>query len=686
MVDMLGGDADVWMSPAAQRTAKLLEGLTEQQRASVEHRGSPLVILAGAGTGKTTALTRRIAHIITTGDARPEQILAVTFTNKAARELEKRIKRLLDDELSGLTVGTFHAVCARILRDNAELFGVSKDYTIMDADDQKRLVKRLGKARYGKDGTAKELVDEVMGLIENVRGNPDEGLDILLRAPQDTRNIYEDYQEAKKADGILDFTDLLSIVTEAFREGWVDPTQIAGKWTHILVDEYQDTNGLQFEWLQHVVGDKPDLAVVGDDDQVLYSWRGARIENMLSFQDKFPGTKLIRLEENFRSTGLILKAANGLIARNKKRLGKTLVTKDVPGKPIQVRWFVNAEMEARWIVDEIKTYLADGTDPTEIAILSRASHALNIVEQQLTWAGIPFVLSGGKRFQDKAEIRDAMAYLRLAANPNDTTAFDRVVNTPKRGMGEASIKKIIDATERARKSKIPLSLLDIADNFARSRALPGDVPGQLLDFVEAIRKANTAFWRGADASQLLDLVLEVSGYRAAMATALAEAKSHSEGNLAESLQVRTDNLADLIKLGQGMTPIQLVEHLGLSEDGRSRNATGVWVGTIHAAKGLEWPVVFGVAWEENVLPSWQALQEEGEIKNELVAEERRCAYVEITRARKHLTLTATGERFAKPATRSRFLNDLPPGTFVKYDMQPPEQHEDDQPARRSNAA
>jgi DNA helicase-2/ATP-dependent DNA helicase PcrA len=664
-----------WRSPASERAQALLENLTDPQRESVLHRGSPLVILAGAGTGKTTALTRRIGHIIASGDGRPEDILAVTFTNKAARELEKRLKKLLDDDLYGLTVGTFHAVCARMLRENAALFGVSQDYVIMDSDDQKRLVKRLVKARFGKldKEELKTLTDEIMDLVENVRGNPSESAEILGKSSDEARNVYYDYEQTKREDGVLDFTDLLSIVTEAFRHGTVDPQMIAGRWKHILVDEYQDTNGLQFEWLQHIVGDKPDLAVVGDDDQVLYSWRGARIDNILTFHEKFENTKVIRLEQNFRSTGLILDAANGLIAKNKKRLGKTLFTTDERGQPIHLRYFVNAELEAQWIVAEIRAAIASGVAPTDIAVLSRASHALNLVEQKLTWAGVPYVLSGGKRFQDKAEVRDAMAYLRLAANPDDSSSFERVVNTPKRGMGDVNVKRIIDAAETARKNKLPLSLMDVADNFARSRALPGDVPAKLLSFVDAVRKANTSFWRGAKASELLEYVLKESGYTDAMAQLLAEAKSTGDATLADSLQVRSDNIADLLKIGVDMEPLQLVEHLGLSEDGRSKNATGVWVGTIHAAKGLEWPMVIGVAWEDNVLPSWQALSE----GPDLIAEERRCAYVQITRARRQMTITTTGERFQKPAIASRFLSELPAGAVVRFDMQPPEERHED---------
>lgn len=665
------GDDQEWRSPASERALELLEGLTEPQKESVLHRGAPLVILAGAGTGKTTALTRRIGHIIASGDARPEEILAVTFTNKAARELEKRLKKLMDDDLYGLSVGTFHAICARMLRDNAALFGVSQDFVIMDSDDQKRMVKRLLKARYGKmdKDDVKVLSEEIMDLVEHVRDNPSEAREMLLRASDEARNVYADYEDTKKHDGVLDFTDLLSIVTHAFRDGIVDAQEVAGRWKHILVDEYQDTNGLQFEWLQHIVGNKPDLAVVGDDDQVLYSWRGARIDNILTFHEKFENTKVIRLEQNFRSTGLILEAANGLIAKNKRRLGKTLFTDDVKGQPIHVRYFVNAELEAQWVAAEIKAAIEGGMAPTDIAILSRASHALNLIEQKLTWAGIQYVMSGGKRFQDKAEVRDAVAYLRLASNPEDSTSFERIVNTPKRGMGDTTVKRIIDGADAARKAHLPLTLMDIAEGFAHSKALPGEGPAKLLSFVEAMRKANVAFWRGATATELLKLVMHESGYMAAMEEALEEAKSSGDGTSAEKLEERLNNIADLYKIGVDKNPLELIEHLGLTEDGRSRNATGVWVGTIHAAKGLEWPMVIAIAWEDNVLPSWQALSEKGE----MLAEERRCAYVEITRARKFLTITTTGERFQKPAERSRFLSELPPGTYSRFDMQPPDQ-------------
>lgn len=669
--DPFSTEKDEWTSPASARAQEMIEGLTPEQRESVLHRGTPLVILAGAGTGKTTALTRRIGHIIANGDGSPQEILAVTFTNKAARELQRRLKKLLDDDLHGLTVGTFHAVCARMLRDHYALFGVDPDFSVMDADDQTRLVKRLIKSRHGKlDREAlKAVTNEALDLIEDARNNPEESIALLSRASDDSRALYYDYDAAKRQDGVLDFTDLLSIVTESFRHGMVDPELVAGQWRHILVDEYQDTNGLQFEWLQHIVGNKPDLAVVGDDDQVLYTWRGARIDNILTFADKFPGTKIIRLEQNFRSTGLILDAANGLIAHNKRRLGKTLFTLDEPGKPLHIRYFQNAEYEARWVAEEVKAAIASGTKPTEIAILSRASHALNIIEQKLTWAGIPYVLSGGKRFQDKAEVRDAMAYLRLASNPNDSTSFERVVNTPKRGVGDVAVKRIIDGSDAARKAGIPFSLIDIADNFAHSRALPGDTPAKLLAFVEAVRAANVSFWRGATASDLLEQILADSGYTEAMANAHAEAKANGDSTMTESLQERMSNIADLLTLGKEMHPIELVEHLGLAEDGRSRNATGVWLGTIHAAKGLEWKNVIGVAWEDNVLPSWQALAEKGE----MLAEERRCAYVEITRARERLTLTWTGERFQKPAERSRFLDNIPKGTFEAFDMQPPDE-------------
>ena len=663
-------DESDFVSPADQRKAKLLEGLTPEQLQSVEHRGTPLVILAGAGTGKTTALTRRIGHIIASGDARPDEILAVTFTNKAARELETRLKRLLDDDLTGLAVGTFHSICARILRDNYALFDIKQDYVILDSDDQKRLVKRLAKEVYQQKVEA-EVISELMDYLEHVRGNPDRKEEAIKRAEPAFQEIYHRYQAAKEADGVLDFTDLIAIVTEAFHEGRVNPQEIAGHWKHILVDEYQDTNGLQFTWLRHIAGDNPNLAVVGDDDQVLYSWRGARIENILDFAQYYPGTEVIRLEQNFRSTGHILDAANGLIAKNERRLGKTLFTDEEQGKKVHVRTFVNAEMEARWVVDEVKAIIAKGTPATDIAILCRASHVLNLIENKMTFAGIPYVLSGGKRFQDKMEIRDAIAYLRLAANPDDTNAFERVVNTPKRGMGDVAVKKIIDAVDKARAVNAGISLIDIARNYTVGKSLPGDVPAKLKPFIDAIENANRMFWSGHTAAEVMEQVLTESGYFDDLQFQLREAKDNEEGAIVETTQHRIDNIRDLITLGQDMTPLKLIEHLGLAEDGRSKKATGVWIGTIHASKGLEWPYVIGVGWEDNVLPSWQALAEGGET----LAEERRCGYVEITRARRNLTLTTTGERFQKPAIRSRFLNELPEGSYEEFNIEPDEEVE-----------
>lgn len=654
---------DTYESPAAKRLQELLEGLTEPQRQSVEHRDAPLVIIAGAGTGKTTALTRRIGHIITSGDGKPEEILVVTFTTKAARELEKRLKSLLDDSLDGITVGTFHAICARMLRDHYHEFGVPQDYVIMDADDQKRLVKRIGKELFGKN-VDKDLIDASLAFIENVRGNPDTYDKEMASCDPTIREITRHYEKAKRDDNVLDFTDLINIVVDCFRLGLVDPQIFRDKWKHVLVDEYQDTNGLQFTWLKYIAGNNPNIAVVGDDDQVLYSWRGARIENILEFPESFEDTKVIKLEQNFRSTGHILDAANHLIGHNKARMGKTLFTNDEAGEKPKVLTFADAEAEARWVVEEVKRHIANGLKPTDIAILSRASHVLHLIEQKMTFAGIPFVLSGGKRFQDKAEIRDAVAYLRLATNPEDSTAFERVVNSPKRGMGDVAIRKILDATDKARELKVGMSLMTIARNYTVGKSLHGDVPRKLGEFVDVIERANRVFWRGGTAEQILDITLKESGYLDEMERALKEAKEENEKTTQETLDTRLKSLQDLMTIARGKAPLELIEHLGLSEDGRSRKATGVWIGTIHAAKGLEWPVVIGVGWENNVLPSWQALSEGAEN----VAEERRCGYVLITRARQYLTLTTTGERFNQPAIRSRFLDELPEKSVEEKDL------------------
>lgn len=656
-------DEESWESPAAKRLQSLVAHLTPEQTASVEHRGTPLVILAGAGTGKTTALTTRIAHLIASGDAKPSEILAVTFTNKAARELEKRIKTLLDDDLDGLTVGTFHAICARMLRDHYEAFGVPQDYVIMDSDDQKRLVKRIAKELFGKNVDA-DLISAALHFIEKVRGNPNDYDEMMKDCDPSIREITRHYERAKRHDNVLDFTDLINLVVEAFRCDLISPRIFRQQWKHVLVDEYQDTNGLQFAWLQAITGDNPNIAVVGDDDQVLYSWRGARIENILEFPNIYPDTTVIRLEQNFRSTGHILNAANQLISHNKLRMGKTLRTDDEAGHKPQVISFTDADREAKYVVERIKEDIADGMKPTDIAILSRASHVLHLIEQKMTFAGIPFVLSGGKRFQDKMEIRDAIAYLRLATNPEDTTAFERVVNAPKRGMGDVAIRRILDATEKSRELKAGMSLMTIVKNHSVGKTLHGDVPRKLAEFVAVIEEANRLFWRGASAHELLEHILYRSNYIPDLERQLKEARDDNEKTTIDTLDTRLKGLADLITIAKDKQPIELIEHLGLSEDGRSRKATGVWIGTIHAAKGLEWPTVYGVGWENNILPSWQALSEGAEY----IAEERRCAYVLITRARKNLVLTTTGERFNQPAIRSRFLDDLPEEDVEEIDL------------------
>ncbi|MFZ3481816.1 ATP-dependent helicase [Sphingomonas sp. 3-13AW] len=661
-------------SPASERAQALLVGLTAPQREAVLHRGSPLVILAGAGTGKTETMTRRIAHLIASGDARPEEILAITFTNKAAAELEERIKHKLDDELNGLSVGTFHRISGRILREHYHRFGVPEDYVILDPAETKRIIRNLAKRRWGKD-VDKETIQEAEKFIEEVANDPHSMARKIGEADYDIRGIYNDYREEKRKLNSLDFNDMIQIVHDAFAGGAVVPEEVCGHWRHVVVDEYQDTNGLQYEWLRYVLGDNPNISVVGDDDQSIYGWRGAKIENILDFNRNFENAKTIKLEENFRSYKPILEAANGIIARNRNRLGKKLFTnKEPPAKangeerdpdPVVIRYFINSDTESRWITGEIKAAIAGGMAPTDIAILSRASDPLQLIQQRLAMAGIPYVVSGGQKLQEKAEIKDALAYLRLAVNPDDGTALDRIINVPRRGVGDTYVKKILEAAELARKQGIELSLMQVVESFAKSKTFPGSTPDRVREFGEIMTKANAMFWTDASAGQMLSYLMEESGYRAALRSDLEEAQLSGDSKKAELLTNRLDSLADLEILGKTMGPTELIEQIGFADEGRGRNATGVWLGTIHAAKGLEWPVVFGIAWEENVFPSWQSLQEKGE----KLAEERRCAYVEITRARETLILTTTGERNLKPASPSRFLDELP-DSVIYIDNQP----------------
>lgn len=440
-------------------------------------------------------------------------------------------------------------------------------------------------------------------------------------------------------------------------------------------DEYQDTNGLQYEWLRYVLGDNPNIVVVGDDDQSIYGWRGAKIENILEFHKNFPNTKVIKLEENFRSYKPILEAANGIIGRNRNRLGKKLFTNRHPPNgadgqprdpdPVVIRYFINSDIEARWITGEIKATIASGVPATDIAVLSRAGTPLQVIQQRLTMSGIPFVVSGGQKLQEKAEIKDALAYLRLAVNPDDGAALDRIINMPRRGVGDTYVKKILDAADLARKQGIELSLMQVVESFAKSKTFPGSTPERVREFVDVMNKANGMFWTDATAGQLLAYLMEATGYRAMVRSDLDEAKLSGDHKKAELLGNRLDSLADLEILGKTMGPLELIEQVGFADEGRGRNATGVWLGTIHAAKGLEWPIVFGIGWEENIFPTWQSLQEKGE----KLAEERRCAYVEITRARETLILTTTGERNLKPASPSRFLDELP-DSVLYIDNQP----------------
>jgi DNA helicase-2/ATP-dependent DNA helicase PcrA len=662
-------------SPASERAVALLQGLTEQQREAVLHRGSPLVILAGAGTGKTETMTRRIAHLIASGDARPEEILAITFTNKAAAELEERIKHKLDDDLNGLSVGTFHRISGRLLRENYHLFGVSEDYQILDPAETKRIIRGLAKDRWGKD-VDKETIEEAEKFIEDVGNDPLTMPQKIAEADYDIRGIYNDYRDEKAKLNSLDFNDMIQIAHDAFAHGNVDPAEICGRWRHVVVDEYQDTNGLQYEWLRYVLGDNPNIAVVGDDDQSIYGWRGARIENILEFHENFADTRIIKLEENFRSYKPILDAANGIISRNRNRMGKRLYTNRRPPDgpdgsprdpdPVIIRYFINSDIEARWITGEIKAAVASGTPPTDIAVLSRAGTPLQLIQQKLTMAGIPYVVSGGQKLQEKAEIKDALAYMRLAVNPDDGAALDRIINVPRRGVGDTYVKKILDAADLARKQGVELSLMQVVESFAKSRIFPGSTPERVREFVDVMNQANAMFWTDATAAQMMAFLMERTGYRAFLQSDLEEARQSGDSKKADMLGGRLDSLADLEILGKTMGPIELIEQVGFADEGRGRNATGVWLGTIHAAKGLEWPIVFGIGWEENVFPTWQSLQEKGE----KLAEERRCAYVQITRARETLILTTTGERNLKPASRSRFLDELPDAACLYIDTQP----------------
>ncbi|MFO1174471.1 MAG: UvrD-helicase domain-containing protein [Paracoccaceae bacterium] len=641
----------------AGQGAPYLEGLNPAQRAAVEALDGPVLMLAGAGTGKTRALTARIAHLLATGRARPNEILAVTFTNKAAREMKERVGRLLGHAVEGLPwMGTFHSVSVKILRRHAELVGLKSNFTILDTDDQVRLLKQLIVAANidEKRWPARQLA----GLIDHWKNRawtPEKVPSSEASAFNHMGSeLYAAYQERLRTLNACDFGDLLLHCVTIF-QAHPDVLEQYQRWLrYILVDEYQDTNVAQYLWLRLLAAAHRNICCVGDDDQSIYGWRGAEVGNILRFEKDFPGAKVIRLEQNYRSTEHILATASGLIAANAGRLGKTLWTEAQGGEKVRLIGHWDGEEEARWIGEEVEA-LSRGTrhmDPVGLdgqAILVRASHQMRAFEDRFLTIGLPYRVIGGPRFYERQEIRDAMAYFRLAVSPADDLAFERVVNVPKRGLGDKAVQTI---QTQAREDGV--GLLDGARYLVASGGIAGKGAGQLRQFVEGIDRWHRATQvPGHNHIELAETILEESGY-----TAMWQNEKTPEA------PGRLENLKELVKALEQFDNLQgFLEHVALIMDNDSEEAEEkVTIMTLHAAKGLEFPVVFLPGWEDGLFPSQRSMDESG-LKG--LEEERRLAYVGITRAEELCTISFAGNRRVygqwQSALPSRFIDELPQG-------------------------
>ena len=632
----------------APRPTPYLDGLNEAQRQAVLATEGPVLVLAGAGTGKTRVLTTRLAHILHQGLARPWEVMAVTFTNKAAREMKGRIERLVGMPVERLWLGTFHALGARILRRHAEAVGLKPNFTILDTDDQLRLVKQLLEAEQVDD--RRSPARAVLAVFQRWK---DRGLapervpaaDAGEIAGGRALELYALYQERLRTLNACDFGDLLLHGLTLFTKDAEVLAAYQERLKYILVDEYQDTNVAQYLWLRLLAQKRRNICCVGDDDQSIYSWRGAEVGNILRFEKDFPGAKVIRLEQNYRSSGHILGAASDLIAHNAGRLGKTLWTEGDAGRPIAVRGLWDGEEEARLVADEIESLQRAGHRLGAIAILVRAGFQTREFEERFVAIALPYKVVGGLRFYERQEIRDAIAYLRVIAQPDDDLAFERIVNTPRRGIGASTIQAI---HRLARAGGLPLTaaarrLCETDELKARARAA---LKGLLDDFDR---------WRALKATAshvaLAETMLDESGYTGMW-----------QNDKSADAPGRLENLKELVSALEEFENLEgFLEHVSLvMENDEAEAADQVNLMTLHSAKGLEFDVVFLPGWEEGLFPHQRALDEGGMAALE---EERRLAYVGMTRARERVYISFAANRRVhnlwQSAIPSRFIDELP---------------------------
>lgn len=630
-----------------------LTSLNESQKEAVENTEGPLLVLAGAGTGKTRVLTTRIAHILAQNLALPGQILSVTFTNKAAKEMIHRTQSLTNASIHWC--GTFHSISAKILRQHAIRIGFSQHFTIIDTDDQIRLIKQIL-----RDYNVDEKINPAKVLCYIIGRYKDKGWSPSripsTEIPSFCNNMvvtfYEEYQKRLKLLQAMDFGDLILNTIELLNANLDILEYYQRKFKYVLVDEYQDTNVSQYIWLRMLTQQHDNICCVGDDDQSIYGWRGAEVKNILRFEKDFPKAKIIRLEHNYRSTKSILDVASTIIANNRNRHSKTLYTNSAERELVKLNIFYDGKQEAREIVDEIDTKNKLHSIPlSNTAILVRAGYQTRAFEEALNYMKIPYRIIGGAKFYDRAEIRDMLAYMRIIQNKDDSLAFERIVNVPKRGIGESTINEI-----RKQSKENNIAMLEASVLAAEKSSIKGKVVTTILDFASKIAEWN-AMLESSNASAVIERAFEESGYKGMLQSDNDDNAKERIGNVKELLR----NLSEFTSL------TEYLEHVSLVTDNDS-NAEGnrVNILTMHAAKGLEFDLVFLPGWEEGIFPSPKSVTEEKDNTNN-IEEERRLAYVAITRAKKYLYISYACNRNLFGAYQitenSRFIDELPKESY-----------------------
>ncbi len=631
---------------------EILDPLNDAQRQAVAASVPNLLVLAGAGSGKTRVLVHRMAWLMLAEGIHPHCLLAVTFTNKAAKEMRHRVESLMQIDARGLWLGTFHSLAHRLLRAHWRDAGLPESFQVIDSDDQQRLIKRITK-QAGLD-EAKWPARQVQYFINQQK---DEGVRPQHLQPADDHwqktmaTLYQAYEEQCRQSGLVDFGELLLRSHELWLQKPSLLQHYQQRFSHILVDEFQDTNSIQYAWLRVLAGNVVPLTVVGDDDQSIYGWRGAKVENILRFQDDLENVEIVRLEQNYRSTGSILKAANQVIANNPGRLGKNLWTDQQDGEPIDCYAAFNEQDEANFIVESLQQWQEEGRDLAESAILYRSNVQSRVLEEALIRHGLPYRIYGGLRFYDRLEVKNALAYLRLVRYPHDDAAFERVVNMPPRGIGAKSLQTIRDAAEATRGS-----LWQATAEIIQNQSLKGKAAGGLQTFVATVTEMQTL----ALEANLQELTKEMLG-----ATGLLDYHANEKGEKGEA---RKENLLELVnavaeydnEAEEPLAEFLAQAALDAGEQQAALDQDAVQLMTLHSAKGLEFPLVFLSGMEEELFPHVMSMEEPGRLE-----EERRLCYVGITRAMEKLVLTFAESRRLYGQDKyhqvSRFVREIPAG-------------------------